>query len=280
MVSIIILTKNDEADLPGCLESVRWCDDVHLLDSVSTDATAEIAQDFGAKISSYPFKSSGDQRNYAIGHIETKHPWILFLEANEQSTEEFRDAVHRTIAAAGSDVAGFHCCWKLMLEGKWLRHCDRFPHWQFRLVRKGMARFIDLGTAQKESLLSGRAEYLREPFLQVAFSRGWSHWLERHNKKSTLEAAERQRKWSPIEDLFSSDASVRQPALKSWASRIPGWPLLRFVQAYFLSLGFLEGRPAFHYCVNLAYYEFLIQIKMRELKVREKQLQEKRRGNV
>ena len=90
--------------------------------------------------------------------------------------------------------------------------------------------------------------------------------LDRHNRYSTKEAAERNRTPVSWKDIFASDPSVRNKALKPLVSRIPGWPLLRFIHAYVLSGGFLEGRPGFTYCVNLAYYEFLIQVKQRELK--------------
>ncbi len=267
MISVIILTKNEEKDLPRCLESVQWSDDVHLLDSGSTDGTVGVAQRYGAKIWENAFKSFGDQRNFALDHIDTSHEWILFLDADEVVTVPFRDDLVKSIQAADQQVAGFYCCWKMMLEGRWLKHCDNFPKWQFRVLRKGMARFRDFGHGQKEELLHGRIDYLEEPYLHYGFSKGWSHWIERHNRYSSQEASARLSKRPPFRDVFSGHGSVRNPALKSWLSLLPGWPLLRFVQAYVLNLGFLEGKPGFIYCANMAYYEFLIQIKTRELKL-------------
>ena len=153
-----------------------------------------------------------------------------------------------------------------MLEGKWLKHCDNFPKWQFRLMRKGRARFTDLGHGQKEDKVDGRIEYIKEPYLHYCFSKGWYHWIERHNKYSSLEAELRLRNVPPFKNVFSTHGSIRNPALKSWLCRVPGWPALRFFQAYFLNLGFLEGIAGLIYCTNMAYYEFLIKIKMREIK--------------
>jgi hypothetical protein len=102
--------------------------------------------------------------------------------------------------------------------------------------------------------------------LHYGFSKGWVQWIDRHNRYSSQEAVARLHSRPPFKNMFSGHGSIRNPALKSWLSRVPGWPLLRFLQAYFLSLGFLEGKPGFIYCVNMAYYEFLIKIKMRELK--------------
>ncbi len=89
MISVIILTKNEEADLPACLTSLAGFDDVHILDSFSTDRTQEIAKNFGAKVWEKTFESFGKQRNYALENLAIKYEWILFLDADEQATPEF-----------------------------------------------------------------------------------------------------------------------------------------------------------------------------------------------
>ncbi|WP_373056952.1 glycosyltransferase family 2 protein [Zunongwangia sp. H14] len=264
MISIVVLTKNEEKDLPRCLNSVSWCNDVHVLDSGSTDGTVEIAIQYGAKVSRNAFKSFGEQRNYALDNLELQ-TWILFLDADEVVPKKFKAELMKAIRDADENVAGYYCCWKMMLYGKWLKRCDNFPKWQFRLMRKGKARFTDFGHGQKEDKVQGEIQYLKEPYLHYGFSKGWFYWMERHNKYSTQEAVARSGKRPPFKKIFTKDASVRNPALKSWLSRIPGWPFLRFFQAYFLNLGFTEGTPGFIYCINMAYYEFLIQIKMKEL---------------
>jgi glycosyltransferase involved in cell wall biosynthesis len=271
MISVVILTKNEEADLPDCLNSVSWSDDVHVLDSGSTDRTTEIARQQGVSISTNPFQSFGKQRNFALDHLIIRHDWILFLDADEIVTDTFKNALLKAISNASDDVAGFYCCWKMILESKWLKHCDNFPKWQFRVMRKGRARFTDFGHGQKEESVIGRIDYIREPYLHYGFSKGWAHWIERHNRYSTQEAAARLHKRPPIQNVFARHSSVRNPALKSWLSTLPGWPILRFFQAYVISCGFLEGPQGFIYCINMAYYEFLIQIKMREIRSKDKE---------
>lgn len=266
MISVIILTKNEEKDLPICLSSLSWCDDIHVLDSGSTDRTAQIAMQMGVNLQQHPFESFGKQRNYALDNITCKHEWILFLDADEVVTEEFRLALHVSVTGDTTETAGFYCCWKMMLEGKWLKHCDNFPKWQFRLMRKGRARFTDFGHGQKESDVVGEIKYIKEPYLHFGFSKGWMHWIDRHNRYSSQEAFARLQHRPPLKNIFNQHASVRNPALKSWLCIVPGWPVIRFTQAYFINLGFLEGTPAFIYCMNMAYYEFLIKIKMRELR--------------
>ncbi|MCP9199581.1 glycosyltransferase family 2 protein [Gramella sp. GC03-9] len=266
MVSVIILTKNEEYDLGRCLDSLKWTDDVHVLDSGSEDRTIEIARLYGAQVACHPFESFGKQRNYALQNLNLKYEWILFLDADEVVTTAFKKEVLRSITKASENIAGFYCCWKMMLEGQWLKYCDNYPKWQFRLLRKGRAFFIDFGHGQKEGEIDGELGYIKEPYLHYSFSKGWTEWLNRHNRYSTLEAKARLNSCPPFRNIFRKNSSIRNPALKSWLIRVPGWPLLRFIHAYFLNLGFLEGSPGFIYCVNMAYHEFLIYIKIRELK--------------
>ncbi len=268
MISVVILTLNEETDLPACIHSVKWSDDIHVLDSGSIDKTIEIANQHNTIVSINPFESFGKQRNFALDNLKIKNEWILFLDADELVTDKFYKEIIEATKTVNDEVAGFYCCWKMMLEGKWLKHCDNFPKWQFRLMRKGRARFTDFGHGQKEDIVIGRIEYIREPYLHYAFSKGWYHWIERHNKYSTKEAAARIINCPAFKNIFSGHGSIRNIALKSWLSKVPGWPFLRFFQAYLINLGFLEGIPGFIYCVNLSYYEFLIQIKMREIKKR------------
>jgi len=273
MISVIILTQNEEKDLPRCLESLRWCDDVHLVDSGSTDQTLNIARKYGAQISQHPFASFGDQRNWALDHCAIKHAWILFLDADEVDNGEFVKSMTKAVAEAAPSTAGFYCCWKQIYGNRWLKRCDSFPKWQFRLLRKGFARFTDFGHGQKEAEVRGSIQYLRVPYDHHGLSKGIGHWLDRHNRYSTLEAAARLD--APIDwrNVFSTHGSKRNKALKPLVSRLPGWPMMRFFITYILCLGFLEGRPGFVYCASLAYYEFLIRIKMREKKDSDKQLQ-------
>src|SRR4051812_21283128 len=84
MISVLILTKNEEKDLPGCLESVSWSDDVHVFDSKSTDRTCAIAEESGAKVSRRAFDGYASQRNAALHGLGFKHPWTLILDADER----------------------------------------------------------------------------------------------------------------------------------------------------------------------------------------------------
>ncbi|MBG29613.1 MAG: glycosyl transferase family 2 [Opitutae bacterium] len=257
-VSTVILTKNEEDDLPDCLESLYWCSDIHVLDSGSEDATCEIARTQGAKVATNNFESFGQQRNWALDNLNLASEWILFLDADERSTPSFQEEITDSIKDASGSTAGFFCCWKLMLEGIWLRRSDAFPRWQMRLVRRGRARFKSVGHGQMETDVKGRLSYIKEPYLHHPFSKGWSHWLGKHENYAKLEAKERLTGTLRARDLFGTRSTARNIALKKLVVRLPFWPLLRFLHAYVWRMGILEGAPGFQYCRNIARYEAMI----------------------
>lgn len=267
MISAIILTLNEAEDLPNCLEALDWTDQNFVLDSGSTDETCEIALRMGADLYKNKFMGFGQQRCWAIDNIPVKSDWILFIDADEVCTPKFSSAVLDAIQNSKNDTAGFYCCWKLMLYGKWLKLTDSFPRWQFRILKKGKARYRDAGHAMKESDVQGKLGYIKEPYLHYAFSKGWTFWFNRHNKYSTLEAKERLQTNFKPQDMLSKDQSIRKEAIKQYMSKIPGWPILRFIHSFFFKGGILEGIPGLLYSVNISIYEYMIQLKMLESKL-------------
>ena len=263
-LAILILTHNEADNLPRCLESIAGFGEIVVIDSGSDDGTRQIARNAGARVYEHPFEGFAQQRNWALENCDLKSEWILFLDADEVATPEFRQTVGDAIQNARDSIAGFYCCWKMMLDSRWLRRSDSFPKWQLRVVRRGRADFIDSGHGQKEGRVDGELKYIREPYLHYALGKGWEAWWAKHNKYSDDEAADRLSRSSSLRELFSKDSSRRNRALKPILSRIPGWPLLRFLHMYVLKGGFLEGREGFAYCASMGWYEHLIRAKMRD----------------
>ena len=267
-VSTVILTKDEEQDLPECLESLAWCEDLQVLDSGSTDSTCEVAKAHGAKVAVNEFKSFGQQRNWALDNLNLKFDWILFLDADECSTTKFRNDVLESIEHAEEATAGFFCCWKLMREGIWLRRSDAFPRWQMRIARRNRVRFKSVGHGQMESEVDGNLEYIREPYLHYPFSKGMEHWFQKHKRYAKQEAHERLREPFVFRNLFCRHASRRNIALKKLCVRMPCWPWLRFLHAYIWRMGFLEGATGYRYCRDIAHYEAMIVNNFKELRRR------------
>jgi len=105
MISVLILTKNEEQDLPRCLESVRWSDDVHVYDSYSTDGTLEIAEAAGARVTQREFDDWSSHQNWGLANIPFRDPWVLYVDADERVTPELAASIRRAVENPGNKVA-------------------------------------------------------------------------------------------------------------------------------------------------------------------------------
>jgi glycosyltransferase involved in cell wall biosynthesis len=265
--SVLILTRNEEQNLPDCLASVKWCDDIVVLDSCSTDQTATVAKSAGVRVFERPFDDFAAQRNHALDKIPFRHPWVFHLDADERFTESLRCECEAVIAA--DQHSGFLVPSKLMFMDKWLRWSGMYPVYQMRLMKLGEIRFIQTGHGQREADAKRGVGKLREPYLHYNFSKGLDDWREKHDWYSTKEAEEslqeRQKgeiRWS---DLRGTDPVTRRRALKRLSMRLPCRPTLRFLYMYVFRLGFLDGWPGLLYCRLLATYEKMIVTKLKSL---------------
>src|SRR5258708_40181625 len=120
-VSVLILTKNEGLNLPGLLDSIAWCDDIHVIDSHSGDETVALAEEAGAQVYAHAFTGFGEQRNWALSNCRIKHEGVLFLDADEVAPPAFIRALAGTVESAPASVAGYYCCWKMMVEDVWLK---------------------------------------------------------------------------------------------------------------------------------------------------------------
>ena len=264
MISVLILTLNEEINIADCLDSVSWADDVLVLDSGSTDRTVEIAEAKGDRVMTRPFDNFASQRNYGLQEGNLKTEWVLHLDADERVTPGLRDELH-TVARAGQHDA-FRVPSKLIFQGQWLKHAGMYPTYQIRFGQKDALTFTQVGHGQRGDLPPERIGTLQEPLLHYAFSKGIADWFERHNRYSTDEAQHAVALQSESIDwagLLSDDAQRRRRALKDLSYRFPFRPLLRFLYMYVGKRGFLDGKAGFDYCVMLAVYECMTMLKVR-----------------
>jgi glycosyltransferase involved in cell wall biosynthesis len=273
-VSVLVLTKNEERDLPGCLNSVSWCDDVHVLDSGSTDGTCDIARRLGASVVTRTYADStkifgGDEaahRNWSLSNTAFRHPWVLLLDADERVTEGLRAAILEAVKSPGSNVA-FRIRRRDFMGNTWLKHVQAVPFYLrlFRPEKLRYERFVN-----PVSIADGPVGELGGFLDHYPFSKGVSHWLERHNAYSSLEArqiVENRRvfaKPSVYKALMAADFHERRLHQKELFYRIPFRPLVKFCILYFGKRGLLDGRAGFEYAVLQAFYEYMIVLKVRE----------------
>jgi len=267
-VSVVILTHNEEKNITPCLESCRWCDDVHVLDSGSTDRTLEIAGEWGAQIHVNPFASFGVQRNWAIDNIACKHPWHFHLDADERFTPAIVAEMLRQLGPDGkrSPYAAYFVPSKLMFRGKWLRHSGGYPTYQVRLFHHGNCRFMDFGHGQREDC-AGEIGWMINPYLHFSFSKGMADWFMKHNQYSSREALEAvtvRRMGMSFAGMSSNDPLARRRALKNLTFFLRARAVFRFLYMYMLHVGWLDAAPGFHYCMMMSSYEYWIELKIRE----------------
>lgn len=267
MISILILTLNEENNLPACLETCRWSDDIHVLDSYSTDNTVKIAESFGAKVWFRKFDSFSQHQNWALQNIPFKYPWVFYYDADERITPELGAAMRSAVGQPGENVA-FRIERRDFFEGRWLKHVQMTAFYD-RLFRPGKMRYERLGhcVSRPDGPVGSIAGYLDH----YPFSKGIAEWVAKHNFYSTQEAQQiiRNRadgsRVSYRQAMFGKDPHERRRNLKELYYRMPARPLLKFLIMYFGKRGFLDGNAGFTYSVLIAFYEYMILLKVRQL---------------
>ncbi len=271
MVSILILTRNEEKNLPGCLESVAWSDDVVVFDSCSTDGTQRVAREHGATVVERAFDNWAAHQNWACANIPFKHPWVFYIDADETVTPELQAAILVAAKAPGKNVA-FRVQRRDFINGTWLRHVQTSPFYM-RLFRPEKMRYERL--VNPVSIPDGPVGQLTGYLDHNPFSKGVGDWIERHNKYASFEAAQivANRRgalefqfwpglWSALTD---KDFHRRRFNQKELFYRFPARPLVKFALLYGAKRGFLDGQAGLRYAILQSIYEFLIVLKTEEL---------------
>lgn len=266
-VSVLILTKNEQRDLPGCLASVAWSDDIHLYDSFSDDDTVAIASRAGARVTQRVFDNWAAHQNWGLSNIGFKYPWVFYIDADERMTPQLRDAVLSAVRSAGEQVA-FRVQRRDFFMGTWLKHVQASPFY-IRLFRPGKMRYERL--VNPVSLVDGPVGQLSGYLDHFPFSKGIVHWIERHNAYSTLEARqirdnrERNAAFSVAKAFFAKDFHEKRFHQKELFYRVPLRPLLKFLLLYVGRGGFMDGRAGLTYAALQSVYEYFIVLKTREM---------------
>jgi len=266
-ISVLILTKNEQHDLPGALASVAWSDDIHVFDSNSTDATQDIARAAGAQVHTRAFDDYATHRNAAFA-LEFKHPWVFLLDADERPTPELSAEMERVVLEAPANTAGFRLRRRDFLFGKWLKHAQISPYY-IRLVRPERAKYT---RAINEVLeVDGPIAELLHPLEHFPFSKGIAHWIAKHNTYSTMEAeliVGQQGLQNPslCTALFGPDFHTRRLHQKALFYRLPGRPLIKWCYMIFLRGAILDGAAGITYATLQSIYEYMIVLKTKELR--------------
>jgi glycosyltransferase involved in cell wall biosynthesis len=275
-VSILIPIRNEAANLPRCLRSVDWAAEVIVVDSQSTDGSADIARDFGAKVVQFEFNGSWPKKkNWALENVPFACEWVFILDADEvlpeNAASEIREIVSTNGSRSGTDISGFWVNRRFMFMGKWLRYAY-YPNWNLRLFKHRLGRFeriTSLATASGDNevhehlVVAGETGHLTFEMEHYAFPTV-EVFVEKHNRYSNWEA-----RVALDPNAFSASPQdslvARRRRLKTLARNLPFRPFLRFFYIYIWQRGFLDGREGFYFARLHAFYEFLTLAKTFEL---------------
>ncbi len=272
-ISVLVPVRNESPNLAACLASVAWCNDVVVVDSGSTDGTADIARAAGARV--VDFKWNGalpKKKNWALTSVAWKNDWVFIIDADERVTPELASALR---AALRQDThQGYYVNRRFWFLDGWLNHCGYYPSWNLRFFRHRLGRYElpagggATGSGDNEVHehieLQGTAGYLAGEMEHYAFP-DIATWVEKHNRYSNWEA--RLQIEASAADAAGLDPGItRKRRLRRLAWHLPFRPALRFLYHYVWRAGFLDGYRGFVFCRLMAWYEFMCASKARELR--------------
>lgn len=265
-ITAVVLTHNEEVNISHCLNSLTWCEKRIVLDSGSTDRTVEVAREEGAEIAVNimdPFIQS-EQRNWALDNLNINTEWVLFIDADEEVTQDLAGRICQETKNASSDTTLFQLAPKFMFMGKWLKNTQSFPVWHDRLVRHGAVTFK--GGVWEEADTKGKVKKIKEPYLHYGFRKGLEPWLKKHvvyaeDRARILNNMSVEKNIGMFKNLHAlvNGSLSKSSAIQLLAARVlPLGAIGRFVYQYFVKRGFLDGWPGFVYCNLMIVYQLMI----------------------
>ena len=218
--SVVIVAKDARIQLAACLDSASFADEIVVIDSGSTDGTAELAVERGARVLQKEWLGFGRQKQFAVA--AARHDWVLCLDADERVSEPLRASILAALAAPAAQAYAMPRCNRFM--GRWLRHGEGYPDWSLRLFDRRHARWSD-DPVHEKVLTEAPPARLQGDLLHDS-AETLAGYLDKQNRYTTLAAR---------------DALAR--GKRAGTAQLLLSPLLRFVKFYVFRLGFLDGGP-------------------------------------
>ncbi len=254
-ISVAIITKNEAAHLPSCLQSIDFADQIVIVDSGSSDETRRIAEEFGCEVFFEIWKGFGPQKQSAID--KCRNPWILVLDADERIPLETAAVIKKIVQQEPSGHAGYCFPRKNFFQEKWIRHMGWWPDPVIRLFRKNLGR-MSMSLVHEAIMIEGTTALLEFPIEHYTESR-LSYVLKKIDHYSSLGAEQAYRE--------GKRASAWSAGLRA---------LLTFFQNYFLKLGFLDGAQGLTLSITDSINKFFKYSKISEL---QREAQQHRRSD-
>ncbi len=239
-ITVLVPTFNEEDNIRDCLESVKWADDIFVVDSFSTDRTLEIAREYTDHVVQHEYVNSATQKNWAIPQVASE--WVMVVDADERVTPELRARI-RDILENGTEYDGFYIRRMTTFFGKLIRHCGWHKDYLVRLWRRGKGRYEDL-EVHADVIVDGKVGKINE-YLTHNTYRSFDDYLEKFGRYTT---------WS-ANDLHKRGkrATVLNLTLR---------PLWRFIHMYIIRHGFMDGKHGLILCILAGFNVFMKYAKL------------------
>lgn len=241
-LSLVIITLNEERNIERCIRSVPFASEVLIVDSGSQDQTKSIAERLSAKVLHRPWTGYGPQKKYATE--QAQFDWILSLDADETLSPELAEELLQSFSNLDPQ-SGYEMPRKSYHLGRWIEHGGWYPDYQLRLYNRKFSNWPD--SQIHERVQSAQVKKLNSPIFHFVF-RDLAHQVETNNRYSSL--------------LAEKDV---QQGKKFSLTKLIFKPWTKFIECYFLKLGFLDGLPGFVIAISAGYSMFLRWAKIWEI---------------
>lgn len=239
-LTAVVLTKNEEKNLPCLLKSISWVDEIVIVDDESTDKTIEIAKKAGATVYQRKLDDFCSQRNFALTKVKT--PWVLFIDADEEVTHELAEEIKQAIKSNNFD--GYRLPRKNIIFGKWIEHSGWYPDWQLHLFKKEKGKYIE--KVHEQVVIDGQVGELSKVLVHYNYQ-SISQYLEKMFCYTTLEA----------ENQLATGYEFTWPDLVKK-------PLSEFLRRFFAEEGYKDGIHGLALALLQAFSELVVYLKVWE----------------
>jgi len=248
-VAVLVITKNEERHIAECLDSVKWADEIILVDAQSTDDTVSIAKHYTDRIFIRPWPGFGLQKNFGMEQVVAD--WILILDADERVSVELAKEIQETLTMVSDGVAAFRVPRRNYFYGQWVRWGGAYPDYQIRLFRRGKAQYNDVAV-HENLIVDGQIATLSAHF---------THYTER-------QIVDHFRKFNLYTTLAASEKGKSQQSV-SWYHLVCN-PFVIFFKTYVIKKGYRDGTRGVIFAVFASMYTFVKYTKLLESHVVQK----------
>jgi len=247
-ISVFIITKNEEANIAKCLESVKWADEIVIADSFSSDKTPDICRNYTDKVYQREFSDFADMKNFALSKVSNE--WALSIDADEECAPVLKDEITQTLAMPGIKADGFFIKRRSHIFGRWFKFTGTQNDFQMRLFRAAKARYFQ--PIHEKVNIDGETSYLKESLLHYTYN-------------SVSDYMIRLKRYTDVEAKFLKSKGERLVFLKIFVM-----PPLRFISLYFIKQGFRDGVSGFLFSIFSGFYDFMKYAKLTKLIIKDK----------